>query len=124
MDILQRVETDMSGHRGHEGVRAFARGLDTDALALQVTDAADFVFCEQFVAANMHPAQHRERSALIDGLDDPRREIQGEIRLAASDLLREFNGRPVVDVANLGKAFGAQQLLGEVLRSNADAGKL
>ena len=72
----------------------------------------------------MHAAQSRERSAAIDRLDERRRERQREIRFAVSNLLREFEGWPRIDIADIGKSLRAQQLLGNVLRRDADAGDL
>src|SRR5262249_7113391 len=53
-----------------------------------------------------------------------RREFQGEVRFAVSDLLREFAGWPRLDITDIGESLRAQQLLGDILRGDADAGDL
>src|SRR5215831_16282206 len=72
----------------------------------------------------MHAAQHRNRSTIIDRLDDLRRKFQREVRLPLSDLSREFAGLPRIDIAYIGESLCAQELLGEVLRGNADPPEL
>src|SRR5438128_10921428 len=72
----------------------------------------------------MYAAEHHYGPAIIDRLDDPCREIQAEIRIPASDLYRQVEGWPLIDIADLGKTLRTQQLLGDVLRGDADAGIL
>jgi hypothetical protein len=59
----------------------------------------------------MHAAQHRNRSTIIDRLDDLSRKFQREVRLPLSDLHRVFAGRPPIDIADIGESLCAQQLL-------------
>jgi len=46
--------------------------------------------------------------------------VLGEIRLAAGDRLVELGARRRIDIADISKPFGAQQLLADVLRGNAN----
>ena len=71
----------------------------------------------------MDPGQHHDRSAAVDGLDSPRREIQTEIGVAVSNHRRQIEARPCRHSA-IGKALGAQQLICNILRGEADAGFL
>src|SRR5215472_3758806 len=68
----------------------------------------------------MHATQHRNRSTIIDRLDDLRRKFQPEVRLPLSYLNRVFAGRPPIDIADIGESLSAQQLLREALRGKAD----
>ncbi len=69
----------------------------------------------------MFASQHRDRFAGIDGNYESRTEVRREVDLAAGE---RAGGRWTgvnEHVANIGKAFGAQQLVGEVRGGNADA---
>src|SRR5215472_13472111 len=68
----------------------------------------------------MHATQHRNRSTIIDRLDDLRRKFQPEVRLPLSYLNRVFAGRPPIDIMDIGESLSAQQLLREALRGKAD----
>src|SRR5262245_4742816 len=68
----------------------------------------------------MHAAQHRNRSTIIDRLDDLRRKFQPEVCLRLSDLNRVFARRPSIDIADIGESLSAQQPLREALRGETD----
>jgi hypothetical protein len=68
----------------------------------------------------MHARQDRDRVASIDRDDEGCREVQTEVNLAAGDG-RVLDGRGQLDITDVGEALCGQQLLGEVLRRNADA---
>ena len=80
---------------------------------------------EQLEAAGMHAGQHRDRLARVDRDQERRREVHAEIDLAARRSSAAFvDARLHAHIADIGEAFGAQQLLGDVLRREADAGSL
>ena len=89
---------------------------DADPLALQVADGSDGLVGEQLVAAGMHTRQRRDRLAGIQLRDDPCRGLEVEVDVAACDSVDRL-GR---NVADIGEAFRAQQLLGDVARRDAD----
>jgi hypothetical protein len=68
---------------------------------------------EQFEAADHHTGQHGDRLAGIDSPDEVRRIDRTEIDLAARDRLG-WVGWPPFDIADVGEALRAQQLLGNV----------
>jgi hypothetical protein len=72
----------------------------------------------------MHAGQHPDRFARVDRDQKWRHEVHAEIDLAARHLLRVLDARLHWHVAHIGEAFGAQQLLGSVLRRKADARNL
>src|SRR5207302_10981905 len=97
-----------------------AKGLDPDTLALQLENAVNPFVPEHFKAAEMHWAKGGYRHAAIERGDEHRGKIRTEIDLAARDPLGCVDARR--HVADIGKAFGPQQLLGDVLRGGANAG--
>ena len=120
MDVLYRVEPDMGGH--HVSIRRRRpQTCNADALALQVGNAAD-----AFVARTVRSSRHArrpngDRAAGIDCRTHCERKFQREIRLRrASTRYRRRIRAPCIDIADIGKSFRAQQLLGDILRSNAD----
>jgi hypothetical protein len=94
--------------------------LYPDGLAFEIGNAANGFLPEQIEAADMHACQDRDCLAAIDGRDKRRRVIHGEIDFAAPDRPRPRTCR-YFHVADIGKALGAQQLLGDPLGTNADA---
>jgi hypothetical protein len=122
-DVVDRVEPDMSRHDGHVLVLAPSQGWHADALALQVADAADRVVSEQFKTADMHPSQQRDRVAGIDCGHPPKHSVHQEIGFAARNRLPREAWRRI-HIADIREALRAQQLLGDILRGNADASGL
>ena len=118
------IEPDIGGHDREKHVRARAERLDAHAFALQIEDGADGLVREQLEAAGMHTRQDRDRHAGIDRDDERRREVQTEVDLAAPRSSRAGSPDRHRHVADIGEAFRAQQLLGHVLRREADAGYL
>jgi hypothetical protein len=114
----------MRGHRDQKSVRVVAGRLDSDGLAFQVADAADLLAGEQLVAADMDPGEDRQPAAIVGRLDRAGGEIQREIGTALADYGRQLAAGSGVDISDVTKTFGAQQLFRDVLRSDADAGKL
>ena len=94
-------------------MRGQPKGVDPDAFALQLDNAVNPFVPEHFKAADMHGAQSGYRHAAIERGDQHRGKIRTEINLAARDPLRCVDARRYV--ADIGKAFGPQQLLGHVL---------
>jgi hypothetical protein len=72
----------------------------------------------------MDATQHYDRAAIVDRLDGPSCEIQCEVRITVSDFSRQIEGRPLIDVVDIGKPLRAQQLTGDVLGGETDAGVL
>jgi hypothetical protein len=71
----------------------------------------------------MHPAEYRHLDALIQRGDEHRGKIEAEIDFAAGDPFRRVAPGRQPHVTDIGKALGAQQFFGHVLRGNAEAGK-
>jgi hypothetical protein len=69
LDVLPGIDTDVGDHhRCEEVVRAAQLG-NGDLAAAQVTHGADTLAAEQFVAADVDPAQEQDRIAGIDLAD-------------------------------------------------------
>src|SRR5215831_210527 len=68
----------------------------------------------------MDAAEHRQLDAAIEPSDEHRRKVQTKIYLAASNPLGRVAAGGQPHVADIGKALRTKQLLGDVLRSNAD----
>ena len=96
--------------------------MHAHVLALEIRDAADAFSGKQFEAADVHAGQDRDRFAGIDRNDEGRREVRSEVDLAACE--RQGGRRPGLGrhIADIGKAFRAQQFLGDILGRDADAG--
>ena len=102
-------------------MRTRAQGLDADTLALQVSNPADVLVSEQLKAARVDPGQHRDRAACIHRHHKRRGEIQSKVHLAARDRVRLPRGCLSHDIVDLGEALCVQQLLGDILRRDANA---
>ena len=102
-------------------MHARAQDIDADLLALQVADGSNGLMREQLEAAGMHTRQHRDRHAGIQAKDDPCREEEAEIELAAPDICVE-GARLRGHVADIGEPLRAQQVLGDVPGRDADGG--
>jgi hypothetical protein len=77
---------------------------------------------KQLETSRVHAGHDRDRLAGIDRDQERRREDHAEIDLAMRDPLRIRNAATGLHVVDIGEAFGTQQLLGDILRGNADAG--
>jgi hypothetical protein len=122
-DIFGRIEPDMGGHGADEQVPGRAQALHADSLALQIRDAPDAIPREQFEAADMQAADDRDRHAGIDRHEILRRKGRREVLFAASELAcHPLKGD--LHEADIGEALGPQELLGDELGRDADAGIL
>src|SRR4051794_33493875 len=111
MDIPCGIEPDMRGHDRHEQMLARPERGYPDGSTLEVGDAPDIRFGEQLEAAGVHAGQYGDRTAPVDQRYPLRREMKAEVHVAAHDRLVERGGRCRVDETDIGKAFGAQQVL-------------
>lgn len=118
-DVPYRVEPDMGGQQRREPDSARPRGLRAHGLPLEIGDAANAFASEQFIAAAMHARQQRHRFPGIDRRDRGPRCVQPKIDFAARHRLQCARARHI-DIADIGKTLGPQQLLCDKLRSNAD----
>ena len=75
---------------------------------------------EQLEAAGMHTRQHRDRHAGIEATNGPWREHQTKVDLAALERLRKRRTVLYEDIADVGEAFRAQQVLGDVKGRDAE----
>jgi len=121
MQILPRVDADMGGHGGKEQVAGRSQIGDSHPLALQLGEAASGIIDKKLEATDMHAAEHRQVNAAIEAGDEHGCEVRAEINLAARNPFRRVMARSQTHVTNIGKALGAEQFFGDVLRSNANA---
>jgi hypothetical protein len=110
----------MQGTLSEEQVLRFSQASDPDILALEVGHTTDAWPRPQFEAANMHAGNERDSGAAVDRGDPIRSEVYTEIDLGARKRLGSASW-VLRHIADLGKALGPQQLLGDMLRGNADA---
>jgi hypothetical protein len=68
----------------------------------------------------MDARQHRKRLSGVDRGDRQRRIVQTKIELAVPDRPR-YLGRLYFNIVDIGETLGAQQLLRDVLGTDADA---
>jgi hypothetical protein len=68
----------------------------------------------------MHTSQQCDPFAGIDRCDEREHSVHHEIGLAAPDCLK-CRARRRIHIADIREALRAQQLLGDILRGNADA---
>ena len=109
------VETDLGGNQVKQpGV------VGRRAPALQLTDPANVLLGEEVVTADLDAGKHDNGCAANDRPNGTDGVVAAEIRLASPDRLPDGNRRHL-HVANIGKAFGTQQVFGDVLRRDADA---
>ena len=92
--------------------------LHTEALytypfSLQISNAVDRFICKQFEASDVYPGHHGDGLAGINCGYEHCREVQGQIYLATADRAGHVGGCPY-DVLNVGKAFRAWQLVGDI----------
>jgi hypothetical protein len=92
-------------------------------LALQVADCPDTLLPEQLEASDMNPAQQDDRHFPVDLNDERRHERHTDIDRAGGEG-RVDVGIYHVDVLDIGEAFALEQLLGHVLRGNANPGNI
>ena len=97
--------------------------MHSDALALQISDAASVFVPKQLVTADHYPGQQSDRFATIDRGDEIRRIIRLEINRAVRHSLGDAGRRPF-DVVDIAKAVRAQQLFDEIMWRNAESGAL
>ena len=101
---------------------ADAERRDADRLALQVADRADAVGAEQLEAADVDAAEEHDRVAGVE-LDDERRdERHADVDLAGREGWVRGR-RSIWTYCDLGEPLGREQIVGQVLRSDADAGE-
>ena len=122
-DVALRIEPDIGRHGADEDVRVRRQIVaHADLAALEIRDASDVLATEQLVAADMHAGDHLDRRARIEGNDESRREIDGEVDLATRQHLGLGQSGLRGYEAEIRKPLCPDQVLGDVLRSNADAG--
>src|SRR5271169_1483525 len=93
-----------------------SEGWDSDPFPFEVGDAPNACVAEQLEAADMRASQHRDREAAVDGLDVFRRILQTQIQLSTGE--RFLNALAWYgQVADIPKAFGTQQFVGDILRT-------
>ena len=120
VDVFGRIEADMSRqHRRNPGPSR-PRGLHAYTSPFQVFNAADIFLGEQLIATDHYAAQHCDRFTCVDRPDQSPGRVGVEIDRTASQVLG-YRGAPrlvgqiEIDIADIGKALRAQQLLGDEL---------
>jgi len=121
-NIAPRIEPDPRRQSAEKDLCARPERLGADAFAPEIGDPPDCVAGEQLEAADMYLGQNRNRRTAVDRGDELRRKVQREIAISACNHLRGIGIRGGFQIANISEAFGAQQLLGGVLRGERYAG--
>jgi hypothetical protein len=68
----------------------------------------------------MHSGQNRNRRTAVDRGNELRGKVQREVAISARNHLRGIGIRGGFQIVNISEAFGAQQLLGGVLRGKTN----
>jgi hypothetical protein len=110
----------MGRHCAQKRVLVRPHALNANILSLQIGNAADAVFCKHLEAANVHTTQDGDRVADIDWNDGGRRVDVEKVDFAAHQRPSVQNPSFRCHVADFGKAFRAQQLIGHIEWGNAD----
>src|SRR5258707_8678826 len=69
VDILPRVETDESEHRGEKRVRTRSECRNRDGFPFEVSHGANAIRGEQFETSGVHAGEEHKRDATIDVYD-------------------------------------------------------
>ena len=93
-------------------MRPIVEHVQSYALTLQVFDAVDRFAGEQLLASNMEAGEHRDRRAVVELADDVRREGGDDVGAAVQHVLHVREAGLELGIADLGEAFGADQVLG------------
>ena len=113
------VETDFQSHQPQQIGRDY---LQADGFAFQTGDAADVVPSEQLDTPHMHTGEHCLPAKLSERRDLKLCKIQPEIDLGlcqcATDYVRHVQWD--LDISNVGKALGPQQVCRRHQRRLAD----
>src|SRR6516225_1474631 len=123
IEVLAGVEPYVGGHASHIQMRDQAEGLGAHFPSLQIPNVADAFVRKQFEAADMHTAHYCDWFTGIDRCNGGCCVYQREIQLSAPNR-RRYHRRWRKLVLDFGKAFRAQQLVGDILRRDADASVL
>jgi len=94
--------------------------IDADPLALQLGDGPNGFVREQLETAGMHACERSDRHAGIQASDLRCCVSKSKVELAPSNHLRIRGTRPHSHVLDVGEALGAQQVLGDVPRRDAN----
>src|SRR5215469_3425534 len=101
-------------------MRRRSKGLDPDLSAFEVGDAPNAPASEYLEAADMRTGQHCDTETAVDGRDVFRRIFEPQIQFSAGERLLhapKWRGQ----VADICEAFTTQQLVRDILRSEANA---
>src|SRR4029434_6456257 len=127
VDVFLGIEADILRHtRSKEVVRAPKLG-DGDGLPLEVADGSHPVRPEEFIAANMHTSQEDNWGSCVNLNDERWGECHGDISCTRDQLLVDVpyhSGGVNRDILDVGKPLSMEQLLGNKLRSDTNAGGL
>jgi hypothetical protein len=121
VEILAGVEPDLRGHQREQRLAAQSWHRDPDTLPLEIRKAAEILFAQDLVAADMQAGQDSDPEAAVDRGDVVHGKILTEISFSARD---RFFGRVIirrVDIADIGETLGAEQLRRDFLGGEADA---
>ena len=125
VDVLEGIEADIGRHCGHEDMRVRSEILsNADRLALQIENAVDAFVREQLVAADMHAGEHLDRGA--PDRSEWRRAVAKSMTKSMSpraSIAIDAKAGLLVDILEVRKALGADQLFGDELRRDADPGR-
>ena len=121
LDVALRIQSDLRRHRGEEHVlgRAFRR--DRHQLALEIAHGLHAVRGNQFEAAGMDPREHQGGKPRLDVKHRGGHIADEDIHFALGHRRGRRSAACAADVLHIGEAFGAQQILGDELRREADA---
>src|SRR5262249_9692556 len=112
----------MSRHRAQEQMLARAQARNPYVPAPWIGDAAGALSRKQLEAADVLATDDRDWLPGIDRNDEGRREVRSEVDLAARERKCGWNSGIGRHVADVGEAFRPQELVGDILGRDANAG--
>ena len=121
VDVLAGIEAHIRHHAGEENVRWRSQLADGDVLPFEVPDGADPLGPEQLEAADVHPAQDRDRVTRVDMHDQYRGKVIADVGRAGGQTFVEPAGLLVADIVHLSEALGAEELFRHVLGGQTKA---
>jgi hypothetical protein len=120
LHVFLPVEPDLLQDDRNEVMLYAAQRPDRERLPAQVAQRAHTVGHEQLVASRVDPGEHRDRQARVEAIDPPQAVGHADVCVAAPDRVFDVV-RLDLHVLDIGETLGAEQILGDPLRRDADS---
>src|ERR1700730_12701971 len=96
--------------------------MHANGFAFEIRDVVNAFPRKQFKAAHMLACQDRDRLSSVNRYDERRGEVRSKIDIAACEGAGGGSSGVCRNVADIGETFSAQELIGDILGCDTDAG--